>query len=114
MTDGKAQVTVQIFGKEYALRAGDDPSYVVRIAKFLDERLREISHAQPNRSPFDVAVLAGLNIADQLYRALEKTEAENEPTAKTPRKKSERGGLSDSDVQRIRKRVAQLIEMLPE
>lgn len=60
-------VRVTILGQEYPVRADADAPYVREIAAFLDARMRRIHEAEPGRQPLRVAVLAGLNLADELF-----------------------------------------------
>ncbi len=63
-------VKVNIYNQAYNLRAnGDDDQYVRHIAEYVDARMQEIS-AQTNVLDYGkIAVLAALNIADELHRA---------------------------------------------
>ncbi len=66
MTPG--QIRVSIFGTEYSLIAENDESYIKEIARYVDEKMREIDNSQSLKSSMKVAVLAALNIADELYQ----------------------------------------------
>ena len=61
--------TVNIFGQDYTVRGGDDPEYVQEIATYLDERMRELARSSSQVSSSRVAILAALNITDELFRA---------------------------------------------
>ena len=58
------QVRVNIFGSEYVLRSDDDADYVKEVAKYVDEKMREIDRSQAIKSTARIAILAALNIAD--------------------------------------------------
>lgn len=62
-------VHVDIHGHRYSVRSDLDPHYISRLAEFLDDRMqaaaRELSSADPTR----IAVIAALNVADELHRA---------------------------------------------
>jgi len=60
--------TVTIFGSEYRIKGPDDPIYARRMASEIDRRMREIAERQRINSPLRVAVLALLNMADELDR----------------------------------------------
>jgi len=62
-------VTVNIFGADYALRAGADPEYIRNVAADVDRLMREIQSRVKHASATKIAVLAALQLADQL-RAL--------------------------------------------
>ncbi|MEW5701221.1 MAG: cell division protein ZapA [Candidatus Zixiibacteriota bacterium] len=62
-------VKVSIFGEEYPLRsAGDtDMEYMSRVADYVDRSMRKIADRSPNLSTAKVAILAALNITDELF-----------------------------------------------
>jgi cell division protein ZapA len=62
-------VHVEIFGQTYAVRAGADPGYVESVASYVDQQMREVSRASGAVDSVRIAVLAALNIADELFRA---------------------------------------------
>jgi cell division protein ZapA len=67
----KNRVIVSIFGKEYSLVSEVDPEYIKKAAQYLDLKMREVSESYPNITEARVAVLAALNIADELFRCKE-------------------------------------------
>jgi len=64
MTAGKLRVT--IFGSEYSLVADEQNEHVKEIALFVDQKMREIDRNQNVNSSLKVAILAALNIAEEL------------------------------------------------
>ena len=65
-------VTVTIFGREYTLRGDADVDYVQRVAAFVDERMSEVARSSSVASTAKVAILAAVNIADELFREQQK------------------------------------------
>jgi cell division protein ZapA len=61
-------VHVDIQGQRYAIRSALDPKYVTDIAAFLDQRMETAGRELPTADALRVAVLAALNIADELFR----------------------------------------------
>jgi len=61
-------VHVEIFGQTYAVRGGDDPGYVERLAEDVDERMKEVSRTSGAVDSVRIAVLAALNLADECAR----------------------------------------------
>ena len=59
-------VTVNIFGAEYALRAGTDPEYIRQVATDVDRIMRDIAGRVKHASATRIAVLAALQLKDQL------------------------------------------------
>jgi cell division protein ZapA len=61
-------ITVEIFGQSYPIRSALDEQYVVELAAFVDQRMRDASDAVPSGDVVRLAILAALNIADELAR----------------------------------------------
>ena len=60
-------VKVQIFGQTYTIHGDLDPTYVQKLATFVDEKMRAISDATATVDTHKIAVLAALSIADELH-----------------------------------------------
>ena len=69
---GPDGVTVTIFGHDYVLRAEGDEGYLVALARVVDGRMREAATVGSESSPLQIAVLAALNLADDLQRERER------------------------------------------
>ena len=65
-------VTVTIFGREYTLKGGSEAEYVQEVAAFVDERMNEVARSAAVVSTDRVAILAAVNIADELFREQQK------------------------------------------
>jgi cell division protein ZapA len=61
-------VPVEIQGQRYPIRSTLDPDYVVRLAAYVDEKMRAAADSTPTGDSLRLAVLAALNIADELFR----------------------------------------------
>jgi cell division protein ZapA len=65
---GKRSVRVEIFGEEYTLRSEAEEEYTRACARYVDEAIRE-AHLQSRVSePHRAAILAALEITDELFR----------------------------------------------
>jgi cell division protein ZapA len=62
-------VHVHIHGQQYAIRSELDPQYVAELAAYVDEKVRLASREIASADVMRVAVIAALNIADELFRA---------------------------------------------
>jgi cell division protein ZapA len=62
-------VHVEIFGQSYSVRAGADPGYVEKLALYVDAQMQEVGRTSGAVDSLRVAVLAALNIADELFQA---------------------------------------------
>jgi cell division protein ZapA len=73
--DTKNLVQVQIFGHSYAIRGEADQKYILDVAAYVDRKMREITEKLPVASLSKVAILASLNIADELFKERAQREA---------------------------------------
>ena len=85
-------VRVEIFDQGYNLR-GSDPDYIIKLAEYVDGKMRAVADQTHTVDSSRLAVLAALNIADE-YHLL---------------KANLDGGISDSS-----KRARRLLEALDE
>ena len=85
-------VRVEIFDQGYNLR-GTDPDYILKLAEYVDAKMRAVSEQTHTVDSARLAVLAALNIADE-YHLL---------------KRSAEGGTTESS-----KRTRQLVNALDE
>jgi len=74
MTDTRV-IPVEIHGQRYPIRSTLDPEYVARLAAFVDEKIRAAGESAATGDPIRLAVLAALNIADELFRCRDVTDA---------------------------------------
>jgi cell division protein ZapA len=61
-------VSVQIRGQRYPIRSALDAQYVSVLASYVDEKMRAAAESTPSGDGLRLAVLAALNIADELFR----------------------------------------------
>lgn len=61
-------LTVHILGHEYKIRSTEDGDFVREVALYVDEMMHQIATKMTTGTPTQVAVLAALNIAEELYR----------------------------------------------
>ena len=65
-----SQLRVNIFGAEYVLKADDDNREEINeIAKYVDQKMREIDRSQAFNSNLKIAILATLNIVEELFES---------------------------------------------
>ena len=70
-------VSVEINGQRYPIRSSLDPEYVARLASYVDEKMRAAADTAPSSDSVRLAVLAALNIADELFRYRDMIHAES-------------------------------------
>ena len=67
------RVTMNICGEDYTLVADEAAAYMEKVGSLVDEKMRQLmDSAHVSRS--DAAVLAAINLADELNKAQEGTE----------------------------------------
>jgi cell division protein ZapA len=74
MSEGRV-IPVQIHGQRYPVRSSLEPEYVARLAQFVDEKIRAAADSTPTGDSLRLAVLAALNIADELFRCRDADQA---------------------------------------
>jgi len=62
-------IKVEIFDQSYHLRGGLDDDYVERLARYVDEKMRSVAASARTVDTVRTAVLASLNITDELFSA---------------------------------------------
>ena len=92
MTEESNQVQISIFGQEYSVKAPADPDYIKKIAEYLDDKMREVqSGFSTTQSSTRIAILAGMNITDELFTARQSDE---------------------SDITEVEEKISSLIELI--
>lgn len=64
-----------IYDQEYNMKGALDPEYIEKLAKFLDAKMRSIASKSRTVDSLRVAVLAGLNLADEYHQLKTKYDA---------------------------------------
>jgi cell division protein ZapA len=58
---------IQILGQKYALKGESSEEHLKQVASFLDGKIREVLGKSPNMTPLNAAILAALNITQELF-----------------------------------------------
>ncbi len=69
MSAAERVVNVEIHGQRYAVRSELDAPYITELAAYLDDKMRLAARELTSADPLRVAVIAALNLADELFRA---------------------------------------------
>lgn len=71
----KDGVLVQIFDHQFRLGSDSrEPEYIEKAAAYLDEKMRRAAGEAGKRSPFEIAILAAMEIAEEVLQERGKTE----------------------------------------
>ncbi len=70
MNDEGNVLKINIFGTEYPIKSGADTDveYVRRVAQYVDHKMREVDQSTSVKTSLKVAILAALNITDELFQ----------------------------------------------
>lgn len=72
MDEAQTRSEVRIYGETYVIRSAQaDEEHIRRVADAVDARMRELAGRNPNLGVTRIAVLAALNLADELMRLRE-------------------------------------------
>ena len=66
---------IQIYGKTYSLKSSSDQMNMEEVAAYVDAKMRELAAARSKTSSADLAVLAALNIAQELIELQKQNDA---------------------------------------
>jgi len=65
------KVMVNIYGEEYPITSHSDPSYISKIADFVDTKMKDTARSSKIAARDKIAILAALSIASELFELRE-------------------------------------------
>jgi cell division protein ZapA (FtsZ GTPase activity inhibitor) len=68
-------IRVEIYGQTYSIRTDLDPDYIQGLAKSVDAKMNALSHQTGTVDTRRLAVLAALNLSDELQQLRKSAEA---------------------------------------
>ena len=71
----KRALDVEILGQKFTISSEAEEGYMLRVAGYVDSKMQELMQAQKPVAKSNVAMLAALNIADELHRLKDSHEA---------------------------------------
>ena len=74
MAQESGVLKINIYGTEYPIKSGPeaDTEYIMKVAEYVDRKMREIDNSTQAKSSLKIAILAALNIADELFQERKK------------------------------------------
>ena len=76
---------IQIYGKTYSLKSSSSEVDAEEVAAYVDSRMKELANACSKTSTLDLAILAALNIAQELMELKNQAGAKEEAEEETLR-----------------------------
>ena len=73
---------IEIYDQTYNVNSGQSDEYLQELASYVDSKMREIADATHIADSLKVAVLASLNIADEMFTLRERREQLEDPLRK--------------------------------
>ncbi|REJ78671.1 MAG: cell division protein ZapA [Acidobacteria bacterium] len=67
-------IRVEIYNQTYNIRSDGDNDYIIKLAEYVDTKMREIASGTLTVDSLKVAILAALHIADEYHRLENETE----------------------------------------
>jgi cell division protein ZapA len=74
---------VEIFGAVYAVKGEQDREYLQELARTVDRTMRQVADQVRTTEPARIAILAALNLADELSQSQKRQEGERERITET-------------------------------
>ncbi|MGI1660277.1 MAG: cell division protein ZapA [Desulfitobacterium sp.] len=74
MADEQEKVIVEIYGEKHVVRGKESPDYILKVAHEVDKKMRLIAQRLPRLAVHQIAILAALNLADELEKLREEQE----------------------------------------
>ncbi len=62
------KVDVSIYGQQLAVQGDGDEAYVQKLADYVEAQMQVLAQGMTTATPTKLAILAALNIADQLFQ----------------------------------------------
>ena len=78
MDNAENLVKVDIYGKEYTVKGQADSTYIESVAEYVDSKMKEVDANVPFESSLRVAILAAMNITDELFSQKSSKSTKNE------------------------------------
>ena len=69
------KTNILVYGDKYTLKGGSSPEYVKKLAEYIDDIMNRLSERNGALNKTQLAVLAALNTADELFRQKEEYES---------------------------------------
>lgn len=82
MPEGARVTEVEIFGRTYSLVSDYDTDYAREVADLVDRRMSEVANHQRQSDTGKIAIMAALEIADEIMRQRDQNDVDAEAAIK--------------------------------
>lgn len=74
MQNEKQRITVTIYSQQYTVVGQEPPAHVKKVAKVVDQKMKEIKKLNPYLDTTRLAVLTAVNVVDDYMKVLQELE----------------------------------------
>ena len=60
---------VDLLGTSFSIQTDEEPEYVQRLLRFLEEKITETSQSVQTSDPLKIAIISAMMIADELFQS---------------------------------------------
>jgi len=73
-------IEIEVYGQKYRIRVKgeEDEKYISRLASYLDQKMKDVATKSDSSDTLKIAVLAALNIVDEMFLTQKKLDQLNE------------------------------------
>ncbi|HPU35394.1 MAG TPA: cell division protein ZapA [Bacillota bacterium] len=75
MASQESRVEVEIFGENYIVKGDQSPERIMMLAQYVNRKMMQVAARNPRLSRTHTAVLAALNIAEELMKLQDEQES---------------------------------------
>jgi cell division protein ZapA (FtsZ GTPase activity inhibitor) len=65
---GDGQLKIDVLGASFTIQADEDPAYLKSVLSYLQRKVNTVQSAVPVEDPLKVAILAGFELVDELFK----------------------------------------------
>jgi cell division protein ZapA (FtsZ GTPase activity inhibitor) len=74
----KRQLRIEVLGTSFTIQSDESPEHLARLSAYVKARIEEVKGRYSFADPLTIAVLAALNIADDMFKSREGRSAAEE------------------------------------
>ena len=79
----KSTLPITILGTSFSIQADEDSEYLNRLLKYYEAVVQNIQQTTPLKEPLKTAILAGIMLADELFKAQLSNDSSKDNCTKT-------------------------------